>query len=67
MNGCTTQQIWGCPADFVDVSHLLPLSLMAAVPTDEVAPEPEDLRDDLTFAIYAVLGDLKGLGYAMDY
>ncbi len=27
---------------------------------------PEELRDELTFEIHAFLGDLKGLGYAMD-
>ncbi len=62
MNGCTAERIWGCPADFVDVSHLWPLSVMAAVPrlpTDAVAPDPGELRDDLTFEIHALLRDLK--------
>jgi hypothetical protein len=63
MNGCTTQLIWGWPANFVNVSHLWPLSVMAAVPTDAVAPDPEDVRDELTVEIMALRRDLKGLGY----
>jgi hypothetical protein len=53
MNGCTTPLIWGCPADFVDISHLWPLWVMAAVPTDAVAPDPADLdlREDLEFEL----------------
>ncbi len=65
MNGCTTHLIWGCPADFVDVSHLWPLSVMAAVPTDAVAPYPEDLRDELTYEIIVLRQDLKAQGYDM--
>ncbi len=57
MNGCTTQLIWGCPADFIDVSH--------AVPTDAVAPDPEDLRDELTYEIIALRQDLEARGYDM--
>ncbi len=63
MNGCTTQLIWGRPADFVDVSHLWPLSVMAAVPTDAVAPDPEDLRDNLVYDIIALRQELKARGY----
>jgi hypothetical protein len=63
MNGCTTQLIWGWPADFVEVSHLWPLSVMAAVPTDAVAPDPEDLRDDLVYDIIALRQELKARGY----
>jgi hypothetical protein len=65
MNGCTTQLIWDGPADFVDVSHLWPLSviMMAAVPTDAVAPDPEALRDELIVEIIALRRDLKGFGY----
>ena len=68
MNGCTTPLIWGCPADFVDVSHLWPLSVMAGVPTDAVAPDPADLelREDLEFEIVALRRDLKILGYDVD-
>ncbi len=73
MNGCTTPLLWGWPADFVDVSHLWPLSAMAAVPTDAVAavptdavaPDPEDLREDLEFEIIALRQDLKARGYDM--
>ena len=73
MNGCTTPLIWGWPADFVDVSHLWPLSVMAgvptdavaAVPTDAVAPDPDDLREDLEFEIIALRQDLKARGYDM--
>jgi hypothetical protein len=68
MNGYTTELIWGCPADFVDVSHLWPLSIMAAVPTDAVAPDPEDLRDDLEYDIIASRQELKARGYDLaDY
>ena len=68
MNGCTTPLIWGWPADFVDVSHLWPLSAMAAVPTDAVpavptdAPDP-DLRDDLVYDICELRHELKARGY----
>ena len=62
MNGCTTPLIWGWPADFVDVSHLWPLSAMAAVPTDAVAPDL-DLRDDLVYDIYELRHELKARGY----
>ena len=62
MNGCTTPLIWGWPADLVDVSHLWPLSAMAAVPTDAVAPDP-DLRDDLVYDIIALCHELKARGY----
>ena len=70
MNGCTTPLIWGCPAEFVDVSHLWPLSVMAgaptdavaAVPTDAVAPDLDDLREDLEFEIIALRRDLKARG-----
>ena len=73
MNGCTTPLIWGWPADFVDVSHLWPLSVMAgvppdavaAVPTDAVAPDLDDLREDLEFEIIALRQDLKARGYDM--
>jgi hypothetical protein len=44
----------------------LALSIMAAVPTDAVAPDPQDLRDELVFEIMELRGDLKGLGYDMD-
>ena len=65
MNDCTTPLIWSCPADFVDVFYLLPLSVMAGVPTDTVAPDPADLelREDLEFEIVALRRDLKILGY----
>ena len=39
---------------------------MAAVPTDDV-PDPKDLRDDLTFEIIELGGNLKGLGYDTDH
>jgi hypothetical protein len=65
MNGCATQLIWVCPADFVNVSHLWTLSVMVAVPTDAGAPDPEDLRDELTYEIIALRQDLKARGYAM--
>jgi hypothetical protein len=69
MNGCTTPLIWGWPADFVDVSHLWPLSVMAGVPPDAVAAVPTDdldeLRDDLEFEIIALRRDLKTRGYDM--
>jgi hypothetical protein len=57
------QLIWGWPADFVDVSHLWPLSVTAAVPTDAVAPDPEDLRDDLEYDIIVLRQELKAQGY----
>ncbi len=63
MNGCTTQLIWGWPADFVDDSHLWSLSVMAAVPTDAVAPDPEDLREDLVYDIIVLRQELKARGY----
>ncbi len=63
MNGCTTQLVWGWPADFVDVSHLWPLSVVAAVPTDAVAPDPEDLRGYLVYDIIALRQELKARGY----
>ncbi len=68
MNGCTTPLIWGCPADFVNVSHLWPLSVLAAVPTNAVATDPADLdlREDLEFEIIALHRDLKILGYDVD-
>jgi hypothetical protein len=69
MNGCTTPLIWGWPADFVDVSHLWPLSVMAGVPPDAVAAVPTDdldeLRDDLEFEIAALRRDLRTRGYDM--
>ncbi len=65
MNGCTPQLICGCPADFVDVFNLWPLSVMAAVPTDAVAPDPEDLRDDLEYEIIGLRQDLKAQAYDM--
>ena len=63
MNVCTTPLIWGWPADFVDVSHLWPLSAMAAVPTDAVAPDPAELREDLVYDILALRHELKARGY----
>ena len=66
MNGCTTQLIWGCPADFVYVSHLRLLWVMAAVPTDAAATDTEDLRDKLEYEIIALRRDLKVLGYDVD-
>ncbi len=38
---------------------------MAAVPTDAVAPNSEDLRDDLEYEIIALRQDLKARGYDM--
>jgi hypothetical protein len=58
--------IWRCLADFVDVSHFWPLSLMAAVPINAVAPDPEDLRDKSTVEVIELHRDLKGLGYDVD-
>jgi hypothetical protein len=65
MNGCTAHLIWRFPADFVDVSYLWPLSVMATVPTD-AAPDSEELSEDLTFEKMQLRGDLKGLGYDVD-
>ena len=68
MNGCTTPLIWGWPADFVDVSHLWPHSVMAGVPTDAVAPDPADLelREDLEFEIVELRRNLKILHFDVD-
>ncbi len=35
---------------------------MAAVPTDAVAPDPEDLREDLVYDIIALSQELKARG-----